>query len=642
MSSVANNIFESSSSTGTGDFTLVGIDGRVRFSDATYGFGTGGTDVFWYLISNPDAAEWEIGTGHMSDANTLVRDTVLASSNSDSLVNFSAGTKSVTNDIIASEVVSRTELESIGAVNASWFGAVGDGVTDDTTAVQAAVDFCVANERALYVPGGTTYYLSDQITADGPFRIFGDGMSRSKLVWGSAATAEGIVVTLQGASSSLGPNNALSSCERVALLTEKQAVGTAITIDCSANISGGVIVDRTTPRARIRDVQIAGATNGQTDGWNGGIDLISCMASTVESIQSIGYQPTFGDPYISDFGLRVRGSGQPAKFVLSNSFLSSNINGIVVNDIEGVYVNATELVGHDIGVVVNHATSEPLFHFVNSHIAALEKCIELTNAADAKIIGNWLSPIGPQTGAFDGVDIRTGCSGTVVAHNTFVRPNVTSIFKGVRVTDGDDALIDGNMFETGSDSGCQAILISSLADRTRVTNSNRFVTNLTKITDSSSTSVLPGWELIANSGVAASHTGDTNETALATVSIPAQALGPNGAIKITALFSLTNNANSKLLKIRLGGIGGTQFYAPNVPNNASLMMQRIIQNRNSQASQVTFANATANTFTTTTGANSTGAVSTNSAQDLVITGQLTNAADSITLEMYQVEVIYRP
>jgi hypothetical protein len=103
MPAPKDNVHETTTSTGASDLTLAAVNGRVRFSDSTYGFGTGGTNVFNYFISHRSAAEWEIGTGHMSDANTLVRDTVIISSNANAAVNFSAGTKDVANDARATE-----------------------------------------------------------------------------------------------------------------------------------------------------------------------------------------------------------------------------------------------------------------------------------------------------------------------------------------------------------------------------------------------------------------------------------------------------------------------------------------------------------------------------------------------------------
>lgn len=41
-----------------------------------------------------------------------------------------------------------------GDFAAKAFGAVGDGVTDDTAAIQAAIDYCAANSATLRVPGG--------------------------------------------------------------------------------------------------------------------------------------------------------------------------------------------------------------------------------------------------------------------------------------------------------------------------------------------------------------------------------------------------------------------------------------------------------------------------------------------------------
>lgn len=93
MAKSANLVQEETTTTGTGDITLSNKDGRQSFNAA---FGTGGTDLFFYFIMHQSAAEWEVGTGHLSASTTLVRDTVLNSSNSNAAVNFSAGTKDVT------------------------------------------------------------------------------------------------------------------------------------------------------------------------------------------------------------------------------------------------------------------------------------------------------------------------------------------------------------------------------------------------------------------------------------------------------------------------------------------------------------------------------------------------------------------
>lgn len=110
MASVDNLVHETTQTTGTGNLTLTNKSGKQSFNDA---FSTGGTDVFYYFISHQSASEWEVGTGHMDDASTLVRDTVIASSNSDALVDFSAGTKDVTNAVPSAQSFVR-ENELIG------------------------------------------------------------------------------------------------------------------------------------------------------------------------------------------------------------------------------------------------------------------------------------------------------------------------------------------------------------------------------------------------------------------------------------------------------------------------------------------------------------------------------------------------
>lgn len=147
------------------------------------------------------------------------------------------------------------------------------------------------------------------------------------------------------------------------------------------------------------------------------------------------------------------------------------------------------------------------------------------------------------------------------------------------------------------------------------------------------------WRVLAASAVAASHTGDTSETVLATVPAPAGGMGPNGALRITTQWSYTNSANNKTLRCRLGGLSGAAVFAPFATTTATAVIQRLLQNRNSQSSQVTFQAGTINSFTTGS-AVATPAVDTSIAQDLVFTGQLANAGDAVTLESYLVELLY--
>jgi hypothetical protein len=86
-----DRVKETSATTGTGTVTLAGA---VADYQAFSVIGDGNTT--YYSITLPAGDEWEVGIGtYTASGTTLSRDTVLASSNSGSLVNFSAGDKDV-------------------------------------------------------------------------------------------------------------------------------------------------------------------------------------------------------------------------------------------------------------------------------------------------------------------------------------------------------------------------------------------------------------------------------------------------------------------------------------------------------------------------------------------------------------------
>jgi hypothetical protein len=149
------------------------------------------------------------------------------------------------------------------------------------------------------------------------------------------------------------------------------------------------------------------------------------------------------------------------------------------------------------------------------------------------------------------------------------------------------------------------------------------------------------WHVLDASAEAVSHTGDTSETALATIQVPASLMGANGILRVTTLWSITNSANNKTLRARLGGISGTQYLAVTLTTQATYRDQRQIANRNSLASQVGMSNTVLGGFGSSATALSTSSLDTAANQDLVITGQLAAAGETITLEAYLVEVLPR-
>ena len=89
---IADRVRETTTSTGTTAITLAGAaTGCQTFSSAI-----GNSNTTFYTIADQGGPNWEVGIGtYTTSGNTLSRDTVLASSNSGSLVTFTAGTKDV-------------------------------------------------------------------------------------------------------------------------------------------------------------------------------------------------------------------------------------------------------------------------------------------------------------------------------------------------------------------------------------------------------------------------------------------------------------------------------------------------------------------------------------------------------------------
>src|SRR6056300_286064 len=111
---VNDRVKETSTTTGTGTFTLDGaVTGFETFSSAI-----GNTNTTYYAIVNTTDGEFEVGLGTVG-AGTLARTTIISSSNSDSAVDFAAGTKNVFVTLPASKSVILDSSGNIAANNGS-------------------------------------------------------------------------------------------------------------------------------------------------------------------------------------------------------------------------------------------------------------------------------------------------------------------------------------------------------------------------------------------------------------------------------------------------------------------------------------------------------------------------------------------
>ena len=128
-----DRVKETTTTTGTGTVTLLGaVTGFQSFSVI------GNTNTTYYTIAGQSGNEWEVGVGtYTASGTTLSRDTVLSSSNSGSLVSFSAGTKDVFVTYPSGYAVASTNVGTSGQVLTSNGTGVAPTFQTSTAASKA-------------------------------------------------------------------------------------------------------------------------------------------------------------------------------------------------------------------------------------------------------------------------------------------------------------------------------------------------------------------------------------------------------------------------------------------------------------------------------------------------------------------------
>jgi len=147
---VNDRVKETTTTTGTGDITFAGATTGFE----TFAAGIGNSNTTYYCITLPGSAEFEVGLGTLSaDSSTMARTTIISSSNSDSAVNFSAGTKDVFCTLPASKAIIKdangalasTTMSGALDLNGNELVLDADGDTSITADTDDQIDIKIAN-----------------------------------------------------------------------------------------------------------------------------------------------------------------------------------------------------------------------------------------------------------------------------------------------------------------------------------------------------------------------------------------------------------------------------------------------------------------------------------------------------------------
>lgn len=163
-----------------------GVTGAVQFNATT--FGGDATNFFWDntnkrlgLLTNAPTHTFSVAGKLIIDANgNLVKINNVtyawpASNASGVLSNNGTGTLSWVSALILSTLKAAITDTGGQVYNVKGYGAIGDGVTNDTVALQAASDACKVSGGVIYAPPGTYKHTQFTVASDCILRGAGTG-----------------------------------------------------------------------------------------------------------------------------------------------------------------------------------------------------------------------------------------------------------------------------------------------------------------------------------------------------------------------------------------------------------------------------------------------------------------------------------
>ncbi len=251
-------------------------------------------------------------------------------------------------------------------INVLDYGAVGDGVTDDATAVQAALNIIVtAGFGALYFPAGN-YIIGTQVAISSSAQeiaIYGDGVEVTKLTVPSTNTTGALSLTFTDRTSQI-------TVRDMSILADGKQLGTGLKI---TQPEGGNRHNRT---VYLSHLEVKGIDTTE-DCFITSIDLTGCWRPLLDAVIVGGPFGTgisddwsnTSEQFFSTLGIDLDDCYSPA---LQNCYIWSAATGISsittgAAEEEGFYMTNTKIVGVKTALDWQRTGREPELWIDNCH-----------------------------------------------------------------------------------------------------------------------------------------------------------------------------------------------------------------------------------------------------------------------------------
>ena len=390
---IKDRVKETTTTTGTATYQLAGavsgFEGFIQVGD--------GNTTYYVCTDNTD---FEIGIGTFTDASpdTLSRDTILQSSNSDNKVDWSAGTRTIFCTYPADKAVFEDASNNI---NGTFVGNITGNVTGNTSGTAATVT--TAAQTNITSLGTLTALTVDDVAIDGKVvTLTGSTSDTATLTAGTNGTLDIVTTDAGGASANI----------QITADGTAELAGTTVTLDSS----GGITLDADGGTITFAD---AGSSLGTitSSGYSGN----SATASAVAAANLTG---------------NTLASGVTASSLTSVGTLSSNLN-LGGQDIVTTASNQDiDLAAHGTGkVVIKGNTNQGAIKLnceANSHGQTIIAAPHSESASNTLTL--------PSTGG----DARlvSATSTATLTNKTLTSPVLNTGVSGTAIKDEDDMTSD--------------------------------------------------------------------------------------------------------------------------------------------------------------------------------------------------------